>query len=422
MSCTVSACEPSSVHWSSEEFCGQKCAKTFSPLVQQCTDDKHVNSTYNQTCNATKCNLTEGEQNFSTKKTCYCEDDECSKTCSDIKCTQTCRGRENGTQPLSSLPLISATPNTPSRSPSPSSSSSQSIPTATPSMTSRTISKLAKEYRSKLERINLNEKASLQKAMRIFEHFGTSIESITELPDGQSDVDEVGERRESIFKVVVILEEIALNYGKHHLIGTKQSKRIDSQKMVLMITKASRQNASGFNLQKEEWKQSINISSANFADYGKVVVGFMYKDLHQLLQLKHPIKERTGITRDVGSRIMAVAMDPKPDMRENVILKFRNVEEVEGRKVCAFWSGFRERSASDGFSEEGCHLVTSERNSEETICSCNHLTHFAVLVDYNSDLKLTEEDETILEIITYVGLSLSIIGILLTIILYSFLT
>lgn len=66
---------------------------------------------------------------------------------------------------------------------------------------------------------------------------------------------------------------------------------------VLMITKASRQNASGFNLQKEEWKQSINISSANFADYGQVVVGFVYKDLHQLLQLKHPIKERTGITR-----------------------------------------------------------------------------------------------------------------------------
>ena len=36
--------------------------------------------------------------------------------------------------------------------------------------------------------------------------------------------------------------------------------------------------------------------------------------------------------------------------------------------------------------------------------------------------QLTEEDETILEIITYVGLSLSIIGIILTVILYSFLT
>ena len=36
--------------------------------------------------------------------------------------------------------------------------------------------------------------------------------------------------------------------------------------------------------------------------------------------------------------------------------------------------------------------------------------------------QLTEEDETILEIITYVGLSLSIFAIFMTIILYSYLT
>ena len=36
-----------------------------------------------------------------------------------------------------------------------------------------------------------------------------------------------------------------------------------------------------------------------------------------------------------------------------------------------------------GFSETGCHVVTSKSNSEETVCSCNHLTHFAVLLDYN---------------------------------------
>ncbi|XP_022785615.1 adhesion G protein-coupled receptor L4-like [Stylophora pistillata] len=165
----------------------------------------------------------------------------------------------------------------------------------------------------------------------------------------------------------------------------------------------------------------MNVSSENFVDYGQVVVGCVYKDLHELLQLKQPTKKRTGITRHISSRIMVIAMNPKPEkLRQNVILKFRNLEE-EGRKRCAFWSG-RESSMSDGFSLKGCDLVTSERNPEETICSCNHLTHFAVLVDYNSDSKLTEEDETILEITTYVGLSLSIIGIVLTIILYSFLT
>ena len=43
---------------------------------------------------------------------------------------------------------------------------------------------------------------------------------------------------------------------------------------------------------------------------------------------------------------------------------------------------------SDSFSEEGCHVVTSKSNSDETICSCNHLTHFAVLMDYDGSTKV----------------------------------
>ena len=39
--------------------------------------------------------------------------------------------------------------------------------------------------------------------------------------------------------------------------------------------------------------------------------------------------------------------------------------------------------SSEGFLGGGCHVVESESNLEETVCSCNHLTHFAVLLDYN---------------------------------------
>ena len=39
--------------------------------------------------------------------------------------------------------------------------------------------------------------------------------------------------------------------------------------------------------------------------------------------------------------------------------------------------------SQQGFSEEGCHVVTSKSNSEETFCSCRHLSHFTVLVDYS---------------------------------------
>ncbi|XP_066023418.1 adhesion G-protein coupled receptor G5-like [Pocillopora verrucosa] len=118
---------------------------------------------------------------------------------------------------------------------------------------------------------------------------------------------------------------------------------------------------------------------------------------------------------------MAITMDPKPNkLGENVILKFKNLKVLTAEKRCMFWSGSSNRS--EGFSEEGCHVVTSKSNSEETVCSCNHLTHFAVLLDYDGSTKLTEEDETVLKVITYVGLSLSIVGILLTLILYSCLT
>ena len=98
-------------------------------------------------------------------------------------------------------------------------------------------------------------------------------------------------------------------------------------------------------------------------------------------------------------------------------------------------------------------MVTSKSNSEETVCSCSHFSYFAVLVTYDSspgvmilssqfrhryksvDLitiflflfmsfvtQLTAEDETILQIITKVGLGFSITGILLTVIVYSFIT
>ncbi|RMX42735.1 hypothetical protein pdam_00014150 [Pocillopora damicornis] len=118
---------------------------------------------------------------------------------------------------------------------------------------------------------------------------------------------------------------------------------------------------------------------------------------------------------------MAVAMAPNPDkLQENVVLKFRNLDVDKGEKKCMFWSGLSE--SSEEFSGRGCYVVTSKSNSEETVCSCSHFSHFAVLVTYDSIPGLTAEDETILQIITKVGLGFSITGILLTVIVYSFIT
>ncbi|CAH3159264.1 unnamed protein product [Pocillopora meandrina] len=257
----------------------------------------------------------------------------------------------------------------------------------------------------------------LQEATRIFEDFITSIQ-ILQKPLTKEEVEKI---RNYIFKVAVALELFALNYGKHQMIRANSSVEINSRKLELAIQKTYRKNASDFYLGKQELQTSLKVSSKNFANNVSVVVGIVYKDLHEVLVTDQPFRTITGTTRYLDSGITAVAIDPKPEkLQENVILRFRNTKVHEGEKKCVFWSGLSE--SPGGFSETGCHVVTSKSNSEETVCSCNHLTHFAVLLDYNGSPRLTVEDETIHEIITYVGLSLSIFAILLTIVLYSYLT
>ncbi|CAH3160106.1 unnamed protein product [Pocillopora meandrina] len=125
--------------------------------------------------------------------------------------------------------------------------------------------------------------------------------------------------------------------------------------------------------------------------------------------------------RRLNSLVMAVAMDPKPTLlKRNAVMKFRNQKSLDATRHCVFWKGFDSKRI-DGWSDEGCHV--SKRRSEYTECSCNHLTHFAVLFDYTAEVMVfTEKDEKILTILTYVGLILSLIGIILTLASYALLT
>ncbi|XP_066023130.1 adhesion G protein-coupled receptor L4 isoform X2 [Pocillopora verrucosa] len=302
-------------------------------------------------------------------------------------------------------------------------SSSSSSSLSSPNLTSPpvTIERLAIEYVSKLGAIELKRESSLKGAMRLFNDFTNQYQQITKPFKGQLGEEEVKKGTAAIFKVAVAFEKFVLNYSRYHLNRTKLLKKMTDSRMVVRMKIGYQNDPNNFFLEEEEWQTSINISSANFAKNGSVVVGCLYKDLHELLLTKQSIGNETHNSRYVNTRITTAAMDPKPEILQDLILKFRNLKVVEEKKHCMFWSGFSK--SPDGYSEDGCHVDTAKSNSEETVCRCNHLTYFAVLVDFDSDgTKLSKKDGTILETITYVGLSLSVIGMLLTIVLYSFLT
>ncbi|XP_006896470.1 PREDICTED: EGF-like module-containing mucin-like hormone receptor-like 3-like [Elephantulus edwardii] len=80
---------------------------------------------------------------------------------------------------------------------------------------------------------------------------------------------------------------------------------------------------------------------------------------------------------------------------------FQHTEVVEEhqRRLCVYWD-------ATGWSNAGCHATSS--NGTRTVCSCSHLSTFAVLM-----ASVVLEEDPVLTMITYVGLSLSLLCLLL---------
>ena len=69
------------------------------------------------------------------------------------------------------------------------------------------------------------------------------------------------------------------------------------------------------------------------------------------------------------------------------------------------------------WSDRGCWRNESLSNSSVTVCECNHLTHFAVLLSA-SPPNFTAPVVLSLEIIGYVGVSISLVAMALTITIF----
>ncbi|XP_030850241.1 latrophilin Cirl-like [Strongylocentrotus purpuratus] len=78
---------------------------------------------------------------------------------------------------------------------------------------------------------------------------------------------------------------------------------------------------------------------------------------------------------------------------------------------CVYWE-----YAINAWLSDGCNMTnTSETQTE---CQCNHLTNFAVLMDVSGIPRRSERVERLFRILSYIGCSLSIVGLLVTLAVY----
>lgn len=106
------------------------------------------------------------------------------------------------------------------------------------------------------------------------------------------------------------------------------------------------------------------------------------------------------------------------NLQEQVKLIFRPLKRAADKVTrCVYWDF--DLLPKGGWSSRGC--VYNGTVQGRDICLCNHLTNFAILLDFYGDGNtLGEGHETAMSILTIIGLSLSILGLALTIITFLF--
>ncbi|KAF3829524.1 hypothetical protein GH733_003788 [Mirounga leonina] len=108
----------------------------------------------------------------------------------------------------------------------------------------------------------------------------------------------------------------------------------------------------------------------------------------------------------LNSRVVSgtISTKKKVYLSEPVFLTFQHIQPAGARTkhFCVYWKGSEEGGS---WSTEGCYHVGS--NDSHTKCKCFHLSSFAVL------MALVPKVDPVLTMITYVGLSLSLLCLLL---------
>lgn len=100
------------------------------------------------------------------------------------------------------------------------------------------------------------------------------------------------------------------------------------------------------------------------------------------------------------SLVISATLEGNKDSSLGIKLDFPKNKLHSNKPFCVFWN-----TTEGDWSDTGCIVKTSDQH--HTLCECNHLTSFSVL------MAKTDISTKVLDVITYVGLSVSICSLLI---------
>nr|XP_006819829.1 PREDICTED: uncharacterized protein LOC102809949 [Saccoglossus kowalevskii] len=156
----------------------------------------------------------------------------------------------------------------------------------------------------------------------------------------------------------------------------------------------------------------LKVVSILYANLAPALPGILFTDVR--LNESYAVNSRV-ISSSVKNNISEDNTEFEDDVK--ITLEIIEATADEDDIKCVFWNYSVPGTDRGGWSTDGC--TVGGVNDTHVICLCNHLTNFAVLLKLK-DTQISAADSMALEIITYIGCSLSLFGLLLSILTIAF--
>uniref|UniRef100_A0A8C7WP75 Adhesion G protein-coupled receptor L3.1 n=1 Tax=Oryzias sinensis TaxID=183150 RepID=A0A8C7WP75_9TELE len=187
--------------------------------------------------------------------------------------------------------------------------------------------------------------------------------------------------------------------------------------------------------QSEQHGNSIQLSASTLKQHGKngeIRMAFvLYKNLGSYLPTENASVRLGGeavypnYSVIVNSPVITASINKESNkvyLSEPVVFTVKHLQHSEKNfnPNCSFWS-YSKRTMTGFWSTQDCRLLATNRT--HTTCSCTHLTSFAVLmahVEVKVCLYAAVMHDVLLDVITWVGILLSLVCLLICIFTFCF--
>ncbi|XP_071504065.1 uncharacterized protein [Diadema antillarum] len=164
-----------------------------------------------------------------------------------------------------------------------------------------------------------------------------------------------------------------------------------------------------------EGSSLVSIPSENLKEGSRIIVAILKGAVVSIIP---NILNMDGEITDVNISSSILSVESKgintAFLKENITFTLQHSAKVtkpeNGDFTCSYYIPSREE-----FSTEGCTRIMASSDDQQSFCSCNHMTSFAILMTV-TDLSLSRSNEFALTAITYTGCGISILALIFSLI------